>query len=209
MIDLRRIREEPKRIQELLRTRDPDICLDEILALDAERRSVISEVEQLKAERNVGSQEVGRLKREGENADVLLESLAVLSDRVAALDATLREKQERIDSLLKLLPNIPHESVPVGAKDDYVVAKMVGEKPEATFPIRNHLELAESKGILDFPRAAAIAGSGFPMYVGAAAKLEMALIQFMFFHHASRGYTPVLPPFVANEESFYLSLIHI
>jgi len=205
MIDLRRIREEPERIQEMLRTRDPDICLDEILALDGERRSLIAEVEQLKAERNAGSQEVGRIKREGGDADALLEKLGKLSDQVSELDASLREKQERIDGLLAVLPNIPHESVPVGAKDDYIVAKTVGEKPEASFPVKHHLELGEAKGILDFPRAAAIAGSGFPMYVGAAARLEMALIQYMFFHHANRGYTPILPPFVANEESFYVS----
>ena len=205
MIDLRRIREEPERIQEMLRMRDPDICLDEILALDGERRSLIAEVEQLKAERNAGSQEVGRIKREGGDADALLEKLGKLSDQVSELDASLREKQERIDGLLAVLPNIPHESVPVGAKDDYIVAKTVGEKPEASFPVKHHLELGEAKGILDFPRAAAIAGSGFPMYVGAAARLEMALIQYMFFHHANRGYTPILPPFVANEESFYVS----
>jgi seryl-tRNA synthetase len=205
MIELRLIREHYGDIEARLRTRDSSVDLSEILGLDERRRELIADVERLKAERNQGSQEVGRRKRDGENADDLLASLSELSNRVSSLDEDLRDTQTRIDDLLALLPNIPHDSVPVGAKDDYIVLKTVGAKPEASFPIKNHLELAEAKGILDFPRAAMIAGAKFPMYVGAAALLEMALIQFMFFRHASRGYVPVIPPFMANSKSFYVS----
>ena len=205
MIELRVIREQREEIEARLRTRDETIDLSEIVALDERRRELISDVERLKAELNQGSQEVGRRKREGESADDLLASLAELSDRVTTLDDTLRSTQSRIDDLLALLPNVPHDSVPTGAKDDFVVLRTIGEKPEQSFPVQHHLELAEAKGILDFPRAAMIAGAKFPMYVGAAARLEMALIQFMFFHHANRGYTPVLPPFMANSKSFYVS----
>ncbi|TFH11869.1 MAG: serine--tRNA ligase, partial [Candidatus Atribacteria bacterium] len=205
MIELRLIREQREDIEARLRTRDASVDLSEIVDLDERRRELISQVEQLKAERNQGSQEVGRRKRDGESADELMASLAQLADRIALLDDELRDAQSRIDELLSLLPNVPHESVPVGKKDDYVVLKTVGEKPEHTFPVKHHLELAESKGILDFARAAMIAGAKFPMYVGAAARLEMALIQFMFFRHANHGYTPVLPPFMANSRSFYVS----
>jgi len=205
MIELRLIREHYADIEARLRTRDSSVDLSEILSLDERRRELISDVERLKAERNQGSQEVGRRKRDGEDADELLASLSELSNRVSELDEDLRATQTQIDDLLALLPNIPHGSVPTGAKDDYVVLKTVGEKPEPKFPIKNHLELAESKGILDFPRAAMIAGAKFPMYVGAAALLEMALIQFMFFRHANHGYVPVLPPFMANAKSFYVS----
>ena len=205
MIELRLIREHYADIEARLRTRDSSVDLSEILSLDERRRELISDVERLKAERNQGSQEVGRRKRDGENADELLASLSELSNRVSEMDEDLRATQTQIDDLLALLPNIPHESVPTGAKDDYVVLRTVGEKPEPKFPIKNHLELAESKGILDFPRAAMIAGAKFPMYVGAAALLEMALIQFMFFRHANHGYVPVLPPFMANAKSFYVS----
>ncbi len=205
MIELRLIREHYEDIEARLRTRDSSVDLSEILSLDERRRELIADVERLKAERNQGSQEVGRRKRDGENADDLLASLSELSNRVSELDEDLRATQTQIDGLLALLPNVPHESVPTGAKDDYVVLKTVGEKPESTFPIKNHLELAESKGILDFPRAAMIAGARFPMYIGAAARLEMALIQFMFFRHANRGYVPVLPPLMANAKSFYVS----
>jgi seryl-tRNA synthetase len=205
MIDLRLIREHRVDIEARLASRDPSIDLSEIAGLDERRRALIADVEALKAERNQGSQEVARRKRDGENADALLARLSELSSQVSALDDELREAQSRIDGLLALLPNVPHASVPVGGKEDYVVLKIVGEKPAATFPIRHHLELAEAKGILDFSRAAAIAGARFPMYVGAAARLEMALIQFMFFRHADRGYVPVLPPFLANSKSFYVS----
>ena len=205
MIDLRLIREHRVDIEARLASRDPSIDLSEIAGLDERRRALIADVEALKAERNQGSQEVARRKRDGENADALLARLSELSSQVSALDDELREAQSRIDGLLALLPNVPHVSVPVGGKEDYVVLKTVGEKPVATFPIRHHLELAEAKGILDFSRAAAIAGARFPMYVGAAARLEMALIQFMFFRHADRGYVPVLPPFLANSKSFYVS----
>ncbi len=205
MIELRLIREDYHDIEARLRTRDLTIDLSEILRLDEQRRELISQVEQLKAQRNQGSQEVGRRKREGEDCADLMESLGELSTRVSEKDEVLREAQARIDELLSLLPNVPHASVPTGAKEDYVVLKTVGDKPEQPFPIRHHLELAESKGILDFPRAAMIAGAKFPMYVGDAARLEMALIQFMFFRHANRGYVPVLPPFLANSKSFYVS----
>jgi seryl-tRNA synthetase len=205
MIELRAIREHRAEIERRLKSRDATIDLSGIVALDERRRNLISEVEQLKADRNQGSQEVGRRKRSGEDASELLARLAELSDRVSALDDELRDTQTQIDDLLSRLPNVPHPSVPVGKKDDYVVLKTVGDAPNPDFPIRHHLELAEEKGILDFPRAARIAGARFPMYVGAAARLEMALIQFMYFHHANRGYVPVLPPFLANAQSFYVS----
>ena len=205
MIELRLIREQREEIEARLRTRDSSVDLSEIVSLDERRRELISEVERLKAERNQGSHEVGRRKRDGENADDLLASLGELSDRVSALDDELRSTKSQIDRLLSLLPNVPHESVPTGNKNEYVVLKTVGEKPNPGFPVQHHLELAEAKGILDFKRAAKIAGAKFPMYVGAAARLEMALIQFMFFRHANGGYVPVLPPFMANARSFYVS----
>ena len=205
MLDIREIREDRDAIEARLRTRDPSIDLGEIVSHDAERRRLIAEVEALKAERNRGSQEVGQRKQANEGADDLLSRLSEIADRISALDDALRETARQIEQRLALLPNVPHESVPAGGKEANLVLKTVGEKPEPGFPIRHHLEIGEEKGILDFPRAAAIAGARFPMYVGTAARLEMALIQFMFFHHADRGYVPILPPFLANARSFYVS----
>jgi len=205
MIELRAIREQREEMETRLKSRDATIDLAGIVALDERRRDLISQVETLKADRNQGSQEVGRRKRAGEDASELLTHLSEVSDRIAALDDELREAQGEIDGLLARLPNVPDPSVPVGGKTDFVVLKTVGEPPNPGFPVRHHLELAEEKGILDFTRAARIAGARFPMYIGAAARLEMALIQFMYFHHANRGYVPVLPPFLANSQSFYVS----
>jgi len=205
MLDIREIREDRVEVEARLRTRDPSIDLTEIVSLDDERRRLIAEVEELKAERNRGSQEVGRRKRSGEATDGLRARLSEIADRVSALDEQLRETESRLEELLALLPNVPHASVPTGGKEANRTLRSVGEVPDPGFAIRSHLELAEAKGILDFPRAAAIAGARFPMYVGAGARLEMALIQFMYFHHADRGYVPVLPPFLANARSFYVS----
>ncbi len=205
MLDIREIREDREGIEAQLRTRDPSIDLGEIVSLDEERRRLIGEVEELKAERNRGSQEVGRRKRTGEEAGDLLSRLSEIADRISALDGELRDAEARIEERLDLLPNLPHASVPVGGKEANLVLGTVGEKPEPAFPIRHHQEIGEEKGILDFRRAATIAGARFPMYVGAAARLEMALIHFMFFHHVERGYVPVLPPFLANATSFYVS----
>jgi len=205
MLDIRQIREDRAEIEARLQTRDPSIDLGEIVALDEERRRLIGEVEALKAERNLGSQEVGRRKRAGENAEELLARLSEIADRIASLDGMLRETEAAVDQRMSLLPNVPHEAVPVGGKEANVVVRTVGEKPDPDYPIKHHLEIAEEKGLLDFARAATIAGARFPMYVGAVARMEMALIQFMYFHHADRGYVPILPPFLANAQSFYVS----
>lgn len=204
MLDIRKIRENRDEIEAKLRTRDPSIDLGEVIDLDERRRKMIAEVEELKAERNRGSQEVGERKKSGEAADELLGRLAEISTRIGELDEQLREDSSRIDELLFVLPNIPHESAPVGAKENKVVLRESGEKPDSDAVVP-HLKFGEMKGILDFPRAAAIAGARFPMYVGLGAQLEMALIQFMFFRHVRNGYTAVWPPFVANEESFFVS----
>jgi len=205
MLDVRELREKPRELEERLRTRDASIDLGPILRLDERRRGLIGEVEELKAERNRGSLEVARRKKAAENADDLLARLSQVSGRISDLDGELRGVDEEIDAIVQRLPNVPHVSVPVGAKDAKAILRTYGEPPKPGFTVRHHLDIAEEKGLLDFKRAAAIAGARFPMYVGAAALLEIALIQFMLGHHARRGYTPVLPPFVANEESFFVS----
>ena len=205
MLDIHRLREDPIGIEKRLRDRDPSIDLSEIAELDKKRLSLIQQVEEYKAERNRGSQDVGRLKAEGKDASELLATLSSLSEKIGGLDIELKNTQERIDSLIAVLPNLPHPSVPVGKKDEKVVLRTHNELPSPDFPVKHHLEIGEEKGILDFGRAATIAGARFPMYVGMGARLEMALIQFMFFHHASNGYTPVLPPFLANSKSFFVA----
>jgi len=205
MLDIRVIRERGDEIETRLRTRDETIDLTEIRSLDEERRRLIGHVEELKAERNRGSEEVGRRKRAGEDATELLEALSSVSKKVSSLDQELKELTERIDGLLSLLPNVPHDTVPEGPKENKVILRTHGEAPDPNRTVKHHLQIGEELGVLDFGRAARITGARFPMYVGAAARMEMALIQYMFFRHAENGYTAVLPPFVANAESFYVS----
>ncbi len=205
MLDIHRLREDPAGIGDRLRTRDPSIDLEAVLELDRRRLALLQEVERVKAERNRGSQEVGRLKKEKKDASSLITSLSALGERLQSLDGELKEISSRIEGELALLPNVPHVSVPVGGKEAKVVLRSYGEPPRPGFPVLHHLEIGEKKGILDFPRAAAIAGARFPMYLGMGALLEMALIQFMFSYHVRNGFIPVLPPFLANAESFFVS----
>jgi seryl-tRNA synthetase len=205
MLDIRELRERPEESAARLKTRDPSIDLAPILELDRRRRALIAEVEELRAERNRGSQEVAKRKKAGDAVEGLLQRLAEVSERSSTLEAELRQVDVDLDDLVQRLPNLPHASVPVGAKDQKVILRSYGEWTPPDFAVRHHLDIAEEKGLLDFPRAAAIAGARFPLYIGAGALLELALIQFMVFHHAKRGYTPVWTPFVANAESFYVS----
>ena len=205
MLDIRLLRDDPEGIAKRLKDRNPEIDISEIIALDRRRLELIREVEDLKAERNRGSQEVGRLKKEGKDASALLERLGELAERIDAYERELKEIEPRINDLLARLPNLPHPSVPVGKKEEKVVVRSFGARSEFDFPVKHHLEIGEEKGILDFRRAAMIAGARFPMYIGMGAVLEMALIQFMFMFHVRNGYTPVFPPFLANAESFYVS----
>jgi seryl-tRNA synthetase len=205
MLDIRELREHPAEMEARLKTRDPSIHLAPLFELDAARRKLIGEVEELKAEKNRGSQEVATRKKAGRSADDLLERLGIVASRAAALDEDLRAVEQQIEDFVGRLPNVPHPSVPVGAKDQKTILRSFGTRREPSFSVRHHLEIGEEKGLLDFRRAAAIAGAKFPMYVGRGALLELALIQFMISHHAKRGYTPIFPPFVANRESFYVS----
>jgi len=205
MLDIRQLREEPERCTERLRARDPDIDLGPLLALDAERLDLIQRVEEQKAKRNRGSIEIGELKRTGKDASAALAEMTRLAQQIDETDAALRDRTERVEALMAALPNMPHDSVPRGGKEANVVLRTVGEPP-ATIPgLRNHLEIGTAKGLLDFERGAAIAGARFPLYIGYGARLEMALLQYMFAHHVARGFTPVWPPFLANRESFYVS----
>jgi len=205
MLDIKLLREDPQALERRLRTRDPDISLTDILALDQKRRALITEVERLKAQRNEASAQVAQLKREKKEApaQMLIASMAEVASRIKAIDAEQRRVETDLEERMAQLPNVPHPSVPVSLrKQDKVVVREYRCKPEFDFPVQHHLDLGEQLGLLDFPRAARIAGSRFPLYKGWGARLEMALIQFCWnFHPAS--YVRVLPPFLGNTASMY------
>ncbi|MGH7475875.1 MAG: serine--tRNA ligase [Longimicrobiales bacterium] len=207
MLDLKRVRDEPERVRGRLAVRgnaEPLRLLDRVLELDERRRALIGETDALKAERNVMSPRVAELKKAGRDAEAepVIRELRQLSDRIAVLDATLSAAEAALRELLLQIPNLPHESVPPGGEGDAVVQREWGNAPAFDFEPRPHWELAERLGILDLPRGAKVAGSGFPLYVGAGARLERVLITFMLdLHTREHGYIEVAPPFLVNRQS--------
>lgn len=207
MLDLKAIRDNPDEIQRRLQTRDPDVRVDEISRLDERRREIIQEVEQLKRRRNEASEAIAQLKRDGdeEAAQSRIAETKEIAERIKAIDDELGEVEADLNDRLARLPNIPYEDVPVSLDEaDKVVIREHGEPPDREAEREHHLELGERLGLLDFPRAARIAGSRFPMYVGWGARLEMGLIQFFWdFNFQQSGYMPVIPPFLGNSASMF------
>ncbi|MGE0553478.1 MAG: serine--tRNA ligase [Gemmatimonadales bacterium] len=205
MIDLRRFRQDPEAFRTALRRRqDPAVeaQLAELEGLDREWRAALTEVERLKAARNAASEEVARRKKAKEPADELLAELKRSSEQVKALDAKTRELDERLAAVALGIPNLPHPAVPDGGPDANRVAKTWGEPKTLAFVPKPHWELGEALGILDLPRGAKLAGSGFPLYVGMGARLIRALASFMIdLHVREHGYTEVAPPFLVNREA--------
>jgi seryl-tRNA synthetase len=207
MIDVKRLRREPERIKELLSRRDKAYAelVDELLAVDGERRVLISEVENLKSERNRLSKEIGKLFKEGKKEEALnLKSkVEEISDRIVQLEKELSQIEEKFNSLILSIPNPPHPSVPVGEdENDNVVVRYWGEKPDFDFEPVPHWDIAKNLDILDFERATKLAGSRFVIYKKWGAKLERALINFMLdLHTQEHGYEEVIPPFLVNTKT--------
>ncbi len=208
MIDIKLIRENPDLVKKGLENKNDKSSIDEILSLDIERREKLQLVEELKAKRNSASQQIGKLKQAGESTDAIMAEMKQVSDDIKKLDDEVREVNEKLQSLLSWLPNLPHETTPIGkSADDNVETKIW--KPEdfdfeSDFKRLDHVELGKKLGILDFERGAKISGSGFPVYVGKGATLERALINFMLDSHIQKhGYKEIFPPFLANADSMY------
>ncbi|MGC9530540.1 MAG: serine--tRNA ligase [Candidatus Bipolaricaulaceae bacterium] len=208
MLDIRLLREDPHGVLTRLRRRDPDVELDSVLSLDHERRQLISKVQELRERRNQGSQQVARLKAAGDHeaATERIAGLGRLAEEIKEVERRLAAVEEELHARLLELPNLPHDSVPVGTKEEKVLVRQWGEPPQPPPPVQNHLELARRLGLLDMERGARITGARFPLYTGVGARLELALIRWMFeFHVARFGYRPVLPPILANRASFVVS----
>ncbi len=207
MIDIKLVRKEPERVKELLSRRDPIYAerIDELLTVDRERRTLLTEIEQLKAKRNKLSKEIGKLFKEGKREEALRLKAEVeeISKKAKELEKELKDVEERFQKLILSIPNLPHPSVPVGEdENDNIVVRYWGEKPQFDFEPLPHWEIAEKLGILDFERAAKLAGSRFVVYRKWGAKLERALINFMLdLHTQEHGYEEVIPPFLVNTKT--------
>ncbi len=205
MLDIKLIRERPDFVRERLasRGRGDEGRLAEITALDEKRRKLLAESDTLKAQRNTVSKEIGQLKSKGQNADAQMTAMKAVGDRIGALDQEVAAVDASLQNILLTIPNLPDESVTKGkdSADNPEIRKW-GEAPKFAFPAKPHWEIGEKLGILDFPRATKISGSGFILYKGAGARLERALINFLLdLHTGEHGYTEVFPPFLINRSA--------
>ena len=183
--------------------RGQKIDFDRFLALDAKRRDILQAVETLRNERNSVSKQVGELKKKKEDASGLIAKMGDVSAKIKDYDDTLRITEEELNAFVMIVPNVQHESVPQGTgSEDNPVVRTWGEKPAFDFEPKQHFDLGESLGILDFARGAKITGARFTLYRGAGAQLERAIFNFMLdLHTAEHGYTEVLTPFMVNADS--------
>jgi seryl-tRNA synthetase len=204
MLDAKNIRQDPDKVRTGLVNRNADTAiLDQFLELDEQRRKLLYDVEQLKAERNSVSEHIAQMKREKQDAASEIERMRAVSQQIKEMDSELAELDAKTTDIVMNIPNVPHESVPVG-KDESAneILKCMGDKPEFDFEPVPHWELATSLDIIDFERGSKIAGSGFILYKGYGAKLERALINWMLdVHTTEHGYVEVFPPFLINRKS--------
>lgn len=204
MLDIKVLRANFAEVKEKLQHRGEDLTdLGKFEDLDQRRRDLIVEAEQLKSKRNEVSQQVATLKREKADADHLIVEMREVGDRIKVLDEELRSVEETLDLLLMSIPNIPHESVPIGeTEDENVEIRKWGQVREFEFEAKPHWDVADNLGILDFERAGKVTGSRFVFYKGLGARLERALMNFMLdLHVDEHGYKEILPPYMVNRAS--------
>lgn len=204
MLDIRNVRANFDEVKEKLSKRGEDLSdFDKFGGLDEKRRELISKVEVLKAERNEVSQKVAEMKRNKEDADEVIARMREVGEEIKQLDVELHDVEEKLNYIMMRIPNIPHDSVPMGdSEDDNVEVRAWGEKPTFAFEPKPHWDLGTDLNILDFERAAKVTGSRFVFYRGLGARLERALINFMMdLHSDEHGYEEILPPYLANRAS--------
>jgi seryl-tRNA synthetase len=205
MLDLKFVRENMALVKEMLGRRRTAVTLSGFEELDRARREALVAVEKLRAERNAASEKIGRLRREKRDASALMEKMREVSATIKEREANLPDIERRMEEVLLSLPNLPDPSVPEGeGEEDNPTVRTWGDPPALPFPVRDHVDIGTGLDILDFDRAAKIAGARFCLMKGAGALMERALINFMLdVHTRENGYTEVLPPFLANSASFF------
>ncbi len=203
MLDIELIRKKPDFVKERLSTRDKELptLIDQILDLDKKRRTILTELERLRSERNSKSKEIGLLRREGKDTKDIEAQVKALKEKIDQLEEQLREVEEDLRSLMLRVPNLPHESVPIGKdEEDNVEIRRWGEIPKFSFEPKPHWELGERLGILDFEKGSKLSGSRFTVFKGWGARLTRALINFMLDLHRERGYVEISPPHLVKPE---------
>lgn len=204
MLDIKEIRADHKRIEELLKRKMPDADLSPIMQLDEQIRQMKTTVEELKAKRNHASKEIGEKKRKGEKVESAMREVGEIGEKISEMDHELKQLETAMEHELAILPNIPFEDIPVSEHPkDNVCIKEFGQKKRFSFPFKNHVELNEKLHFFDFKRAAKISGSGWPLYTHLGARIEWALINYMLDTHRNNGFTMIMPPLLARPEIMF------
>ncbi len=207
MLDIKLIRSNPEEVKAGIRKREMDLdaVVDEILSIDEKRRELTGHAESMKAEQNAMTKRIPAMKKAGEDTSALMAEMKELSEKVKEANAGLSEWEEKQRELMLSLPNLPDEDVAAGGKEQNVPDHYFKEKPVFDFEAKNHVDLCESLGLIDYQRGAKIAGNGAWVYRGAGARLEWALLNFFVSEHLADGYELVLPPHMLNYECGYVA----
>lgn len=203
MLDIRFIRDNTDKVEQALANRGAAVGLEEFLRLEKERRELLQQVELLKSKRNAVSQEISQMKKNGQNADAMIVEMRGVGDSIGQLDGKIRDVEAALADIVMTIPNVPHESVPVGRDEDAnKEVRQWGTPASFDFEPLPHWEIGEKLGILDFERGGKVTGARFTFYRGLGSRLERSLISFMLdLHTGEHGYTEFFPPFIVNRDS--------
>jgi seryl-tRNA synthetase len=202
MLDIKKIIDNPEALRRALADRGSDISLGEVFSYYEEKKKLQQEADALRNKRNVVSEEIGKFLKQKKNAETMVGEMKAVSDEIKSLEERIKDLDEKINGKLLLVPNIPHESVPAGRDENAnTEIRRWGEPPVFDFEPQAHWDIGTKLDIIDFERAAKIAGARFSLMKGPGARLERSLINFMLDHNTERGYTEIFPPILANRES--------
>lgn len=203
MLDMKFVRENPELVMDAMRKRNANVNLDEFLELEKKRRELTLQVEALKSQRNAASQEIGKMKKDGENADAQMAEVRALGDKIAEDDKELKDIEARLKEILMTIPNMPAADTPVGSSDaDNPVVRTWREPAKFAFEPQAHWDIGEKLNIFDVERAGKVSGARFTFYRGLGSRLERSVINFFLdIHTGENGYTEFFPPFIVNKDS--------
>ncbi len=207
MIDIKLVRSNPDYVKAAVRKRDMDLdaVIDEILKIDAERRELSGKTDALKAQQNAASKKIPQIKKEGGDVSEIMAQMKELSAQVKEADVKIGELENKQKELIYAIPNLPDEDLAAGGKENNAVVHTYKEKPQFAFPIKNHVELCEDLGLIDYERGAKLAGNGSWVYRGWGARMEWALLNYFIDEHIKDGYEFILPPHMLGYDCGYVA----
>ncbi len=207
MIDIKLVRSNPDYVKAAVRKREMDLdtVIDDILKIDAERRELSGKTDALKAQQNAASKKIPQIKKEGGDVSAIMAEMKELSAQVKEADAKISELEAKQKELIYAIPNLPDEDLVGGGKENNAVVRVFKEKPQFSFPIKNHVELCEDLGLIDYERGAKLAGNGSWVYRGWGARLEWALLNYFIDEHIKDGYEFILPPHMLGYDCGYVA----